>query len=110
MLFINLAKLPNFTDANKICTARNDLNELLNLLEKGIQVTIKCLSDSNMIVSPKKFHVIPRNYCKRQNKSNYNHKYINNAEVKSEQSVTLLSTEIDKKINFEKHISAIFKR
>ena len=110
MLFINLAKLPNFADVNKICTTRNDLNELSNFLEKGIQVTIKCLNDSNMIVSPKKFHTIPRNYCKRQNKSNYNHKYRNNAEAKSKQSVTLLSTEIDKKINFEKHISAIFKR
>ena len=61
-----------------------------------------------MIVNPKKFQAIIIN---RQNRSN--HKYcltINNVEIKSKESVTLLGIEIDNKLNFEKHVSTICKK
>ena len=35
---------------------------------------------------------------------------MNNVEVKSKESVTLLGIEIDNKLNFEKHVSTICKR
>ena len=61
-----------------------------------------------MIVNPKKFQEIIIN---RQNRSNnICWLTINNAEIKSKESVTLLGNEIDNKLNFEKHVSTICKK
>ena len=87
LFFINEAKLANFADDNTIYAAKRDFNELLRSLEKESEVSIKWFSDNNMIVSPKKFQAVIIN---RQNRSN--HKCcltINNAEIKSKESVTL---------------------
>ena len=106
--FINKGKLANFADDNTINAAKRDLNELLRLLEKESEVAIKWFSDNNMIVNPKKFQAIIIN---RQNRSNHNCCLtINNAEIKSNQSVTLLGIEIDNKLNLEKHVSTICKK
>ena len=70
-----------------IYAAKKDLNELLRLLKKESEVAIKWFSDNNMIVNLKKFQAITIN---RENRSN--HKCcltINNAEIKSKESVTL---------------------
>ena len=108
MFFINEAKLSNFADDNAISAARNDLNELLSLLKKESEVAIKWFSDNNMIVNPKIFKTINVN---RQNRSNHNCCLtINNAEIKSKKSVTLLGTEIYNKLNFGKHVSTISKK
>ena len=74
--------------------AKTNLNELLRLLEKQNEVAIKWFNDNNIIVYPKNFQAIIIN---RQNRSN--HKCcltINNAEIKSKESVTHLGIEIDK--------------
>ena len=64
--------------------------------------------DNNMIVNPKKFQAIIIN---RPNRSNHNwYLTINNAEIKSKESVTILGIEIDNKLNFEKHVSTICKK
>ena len=61
-----------------------------------------------MIVNPKKFQAIIIN---RQDSSNHNCCLtLNNAEIKSKESVTLLRIEIDNKLNFEKHESTICKK
>ena len=88
--------------------AKRDLNELIRLLEKESNVAIKWFSDNNMIVNPKKFQAIIIN---RPNRSNHNwYLTINNAEIKSNESVTILGIEIDNKLNFEKHVSTICKK
>ena len=108
MFFIKEAKLATFAGGNTIYAAKSDLNELLRLLEKESEVAIKWFSDNNMILNLKKFQAIAIN---RQNRSNHNCCVtINNAEIKSKESVTLLVTEIDSKINFEKHVSTICKK
>ena len=87
LFFINEAKLANSADDNTIYAAKRDFNELLRSLEKESEVSIKWFSDNNMIVSPKKLQAVIIN---RQNRSN--HKCcltINNAEIKSKESVTL---------------------
>ena len=94
MFFINEAILTNFADDNMICAAKRDLNQLLKLLEKENEVAIKWFSDNNMTVNPKKFQAI----------------IINNVEIKSKESVSLLGIEIDNKLNFGKHVSTICKR
>ena len=58
MFFINEAKLANFAPDSTIYAAKKDVNELLRLLEKESKVVIKCFSDGNMIVKPKKFKAI----------------------------------------------------
>ena len=84
--FINEEKLANLADDNTINAAKRDLNELLRLLEKESEVALKWFSVNNMIVNPKKFQAIIVN---RQNRSNHNCCLtINNAEIKSKESVT----------------------
>ena len=76
-------------------------------MEKERKLAIKWFSDNNMIVNPKKLQAIIIN---RQNRSNHTcYLTINNAEIKSKKSVTLLGIEIGK-LNFEKHVSTICKR
>ena len=69
LFFRNEAKLANLADDNTIYAEKRDLNELLRLLEKESEVVIKCFSDYNMFVNPKKFQAIIIN---RQNMSNHN--------------------------------------
>ena len=96
LFFINKAKLANFADNNTIYAAKT---ELLRLLEKESEVAIKWFSDNNMIVNPKKYRAIIIN---RQNRSNHNCCLtVNNVEIKSKDSVTLLGIGIDNKLNFE---------
>ena len=93
LFFINEAKLANSVDDNTIHATKRDLGELLRLLEKKSEVASKWFSDNNMIVNPKKLLTVIIN---RQNRSNNNCCFtINNPEIKSKESVTLLSTEID---------------
>ena len=111
-IFINdllfFTKLANFADDNTIYAAKRDLNELLRLLEKESEVAIKWFSDNNMIVNPKKFQTI---IIKRQNKSNHNYCLtINNVEIKSKKSVTLLGIEIDNILKIEKQVSTVCKK
>ena len=108
LFFINEAKLAKFAGNNTIYAAKRDLNELLRLVEKEKEVAIKWFSDNNMIVNPKKFQAIIIN---RQNRSNHNCCLtMNNAEIKSKESVTLLGIETDNKLNFEKHVSTICEK
>ena len=108
LFFINEAILTNFADDNMIYAAKRDLNQLLKLLEKENEVAIKWFSDNNVTVNPKKFQAI---IISRKNKSNHNCCLtINNVEIKSKESVSLLGIQIDNKLNFEKHVSTIFKR
>ena len=93
LLFINKAKITNFAYDNTIYTAKRDLNELLKLLGKESEVAIKEFSDSNVTVNPKKFQAITIN---RQKRANHNRCLtINNAEIKSKESVTILGIEIN---------------
>ena len=105
IIFINDSLF--FTNEAKL-TVKRDLNKLLRLLEKASEVAIKWFSDNNMIVNPKKFQAIIIN---RQNRSYHNCCLtINNAEIKSKESVTLLGIATDDKLNFEKHVSTICKK
>ena len=108
LFFINEVKIASFADDNTIYASKLDLNELLRLLEKESEAAIKWFSDKNMIVNPKKLQAIIIN---RQDKSNHNCCLtINNAEIKAKELVTLLSIEIDNKLNSENHVSKICKK
>ena len=98
-IFINdllfFTKLANFADDNTIYAAKRDLNELLRLLKKESEVAIKWFSDNNMIVNPKKYQEI---IIKRQNRLDHSCCLtINNADIKSRESVALLGMKIGNK-------------
>ena len=95
LFFINEAKLATFAGDNTIYAAKRDLNELLRLLEKESEVAIKWFSDNNMIVNPKKYQEI---IIKRQNRLDHSCCLtINNADIKSRESVALLGMKIGNK-------------
>ena len=95
LFFINQVKLANFADDNTIYTAKSDLNELSRLLKKESEAAIKWFSDNNMIVNPKKYQEI---IIKRQNRLDHSCCLtINNADIKSRESVALLGMKIGNK-------------
>ena len=62
---------------------------------------------NDMIVNPDKFQAMIISCDKKENKYDLN---INNSIISSADSVTILAIEIDNKVNFEKHVSAICKK
>ena len=95
LFFISQVKLANFADDNTIYTAKSDLNELSRLLKKESEAAIKWFSDNNMIVNPKKYQEI---IIKRQNRLDHSCCLtINNADIKSRESVALLGMKIGNK-------------
>ena len=62
----------------------------------------------DMIVNPDKFPTMIMSWDEKESKYDLN---INNSIISSVDSVTDLgTTEIDNKLNFEKHVSTIFKK
>ena len=62
----------------------------------------------DMIVNPDKFPAMIMSWDEKESKYDLN---INNSIISSVDSVTDLgTTEIDNKLNFEKHVSTIFKK
>ena len=78
------------------------------MLKKEHEIAIQWFDDNNMIVNPKKFQAIIIN---RQNRPNHNCCLTRkNAEIKSKEWVPLLGIEIDNKLNFQKHVSAMSRK
>ena len=84
-----------------------DVTERLEILRKEFQTAINWFNTNNMIVNPDKFQSMIISSKKDLRKSLSN---INGVELTMESSLKLLAIEIDKKLNFEKHISNIFKK
>ena len=62
---------------------------------------------NDIVVNPDKFQAMIISCDKKENKYDLN---INNSIISSADSVTILAIEIDNKVNFEKHVSAICKK
>ena len=106
-LFIKKAKLVNFEDNNTIYANTAEMERLLNILEKESETAIKRFKQNQMIVNPDKFQAMVLGRHKQKEKINLN---IDEAEIKGQNSVTLLRVEIDNELNFNNHISNICKK
>ena len=83
------------------------METLLDILEKEIETAMKWFKQNGMIVNLDKFQAMVLGRYKQ--KENVNLK-INGAEIKGQNSVTLLGAEIDNELNFNNHISNICKK
>lgn len=106
-LFIKDAKLANFADDNTIHAENRELEPLLDILEKESKNAINWFKTNEMIVNPDKFQVMIVN---RRKKLETVKLKINEVEIPTRSSVTLLGVEIDNELNFNNHISTICKK
>ena len=106
-LFIKDAKLANFADDNTIYAENKEIKSLLDLLEKESENAINWFKVNDMIVNPDKFQMMIIGGNKKMDTVKIK---INDVEIKSESSVTLLGVEVDKELNFNNHISTICKK
>ena len=79
---------------------KNDLNELIKLLEKKNKSAIDWFKNNDMTINLGKFHAMILSCDKKENKYTLNR---SDSNITSEDSPILLGVEIDNKLNFEKH-------
>ena len=85
-----------------------DLNSLIDILTEESQATINSLKANHMIVNTKKFQAML--VSKRKNTIPQDLTIsIKDVDIKPNNLVILLGVTLEKKINFEKHISLIFQ-
>ena len=81
------------------------LSNLIEALEEEAGVALTWLKQNQMISSPEKFHaVLTKNDQTNTSGQNFN---IQGKTFKSEETVKLLGTHLDYKLNFEQHISEL---
>ena len=108
LLWISNFELVNFAADNTISAAESTIDELISTLEKESQAAIDWFVSNEMIVNPDKFQATA---VKRNNKMKDSYSlHINQEVINSENYVKLLGVEIDNKLSFEKHISALVKK
>ena len=97
----------DFADDSTIYANSAEMETLLDILEKESETARKWFKQNQMIVNPDKFQAMVSGRHKQKEKINLN---INEAEIKGQNSVTLLRVEIDNELNFNNHISNICKK
>ena len=95
--FIRSAQLLNFADDNTIATYSNSADDLITDLQTQSENSIDWFRYKEMVVNPDKFQCVIINRLEKL-KNSYK-SLIDNHKIESENSVTLLSIEIDNKLN-----------
>ena len=95
--FIRSAQLLNFADDNTIATYSNSADDLITDLQTQPENSIDWFRYKEMVVNPDKFQCVIINRLEKL-KNSYE-SLIDNHKIESENSVTLLSIEIDNKLN-----------
>ena len=106
--FITKASLHNYADDNTLSAYSSALNSLTDKLIEESQTSINWLKANHMIVKPKKFQVMSVSTRKNTIPEDLTIS-VNDANIKPNNSVKLLGITLDNKINFEKHITSIWK-
>ena len=95
--FIRSAQLLNFADDNTIATYSNSADDLITDLQTQSENSIDWFRYKEMVVNPDKFQCVIINRLEKL-KNSYE-SLIDNHKIESENSVTLLSIEIDNNLN-----------
>ena len=106
-LWLSTADLHNFADNNTISAFSKDLQELIKILEDASECAIKWFTNNCMIVNPSKFQCIIIENSK--GKIDPQSLKINSSSTETSKSVKLLGIEIDDHLNFQLHISTVWK-
>ena len=95
--FIRSAQLLNFANDNTIATYSTSADDLITDLQTQFENSIDWFRYKEMVVNPDKFQCVISNRLGKLNNSYES--LIDNHKIDSENSVTLLSIEIDNKLN-----------
>ena len=106
--FIKDAQLLNFADDNTIATFSNSVDDLITDIQKESENVIDWFRSNEMVVNRDKAQSIVINRLEKW-KDSYEF-IIDNHKIDSENSVTLLGIKIDDKLNFEKHVTALYQK
>ena len=107
-LFIKQATLYNYADDNTLACFSKTLPDLVRALEAEAGVALDWLRENYMIANPSKFHALL--IKKDQTTTSGERISIQGKTIKSEDSVKLLGIQLDYKLNFDPHISALCKK
>ena len=106
--FIRDAQLLNFADGNTIATFSNSADDLITDLQKESDNAIDWFCSNKMAVNSDKFQSI---IIKRFGKLKNSYQLLTeDHKIDSKKSVTLLCLEIDNKLNFEEHVTALYQK
>ena len=102
-LFISNAKIANYADDNTIYSMKDNIELLLKTLESETTILLEWFRLNEMKSNKDKCHLLI---------ASHNEVLINigNEKLNSGNSVTLLGVEIDKELNFSKHVSKLCKK
>ena len=103
--FIKDAQLLNFADDNTIAAFSNSVDDLITDLQKESESVIDWFRLNEIVVNPDKFQSITINRLGKL--KTFYELLIDNHKIHSANSVTLLGIEIDNKLNFRKHVTAL---
>ena len=106
-LFTTSTNPNNFADDNTLSASENTVNKLVTTLEKGGQEAIEWLTKNKMIANPDKFKAIILKKDKTDTSGII--LKIDNKEIETTISVTLLGIKLDNKLSFQKYISEMCK-
>ena len=102
-MFINKTKLANYADDTTVYSKEDNITRLLNLLETETSAVLDWFRTNEMKSNDDKCHLIVAN-CEDLS-LNLEHDVI-----RSSDSVKLLGVFIDKKLNFNEHVSRLCKK
>ena len=98
------------SDDNTISKTADNIDHLLLLLKHESEVAVKWFSENQMIVNPDKFQAM----ILQNSRNSKNHEpvklEIESVKIETNNTVKLLGITIDKKLNFEEHISELCKK
>ena len=101
--------IANFADDNTIHTVENDVMELLKTLENETINVLEWFRKNEMKPNQGKCHLIVADINHKHYSSN-SYIYLENAFLESEEFVNLLGVKIDKKLDFNEHITGLLKK
>ena len=101
-------KLLNFAVDNTFWTFSNSVDDLVTDLQKEPENAIDWFRSNEVVVNPDKFQSIIINRL-GELKNSYE-LLLDNCKIYLENSLTLLGIEIDNKLNFEKHVTALCQK
>ena len=106
--FVKDAQLLHLVYDNTIAIFGNSFDDLITYLQKESENAIDWFCSNEMVVNPDKFQSIINN---RLGKLKDSYKLlIDNHEIDSENSITLLGIQIYNKLIFEKHVTALCQK
>ena len=100
--------LYNYADDNTLAYFSKTMTDLMDTLEKETGVALSWLKQNEMITNPEKFHAILLR--KNQTSSRGEKINIDGEIINPEETIKLLGITLDYKLDFDPHISYIYKK